>query len=352
MTVKEKLILEFCVTSACNLGCRYCSEGRATFDKSRVLNSKIKISVDEALNFMDKYDIENIGFWGGEPFLNFDFCKKIMNARPDLKYFFYTNGMYVEKYLDDLIEIKNRVKELFVQVSYDGDTANDILRVGKNQKSVSEKIRNSFLILKENKIGTAIKATITPDTFKYMFESYKDITSISDSYFPTPDCFSKYDDSKWNIYYSDLKKSLIKIAHYIYENNLKLDTFRWFTNSRALCQCGDHYLCVDVDGYIFPCHSAMYTNLDHKIAHIRDIDVERKISEAFKKYSGLNEKTKCNCDVKYCMKCPIGAFQINSGSYEERYTTKNIDMCRVFHINDSVYTSLRSLYYKARKGGF
>lgn len=337
------MILDICVSSACNLGCLYCSEGRATFDKSRVINSKIKVSLQEILNFIDEFNVDFIGFWGGEPFLNFKLCKEIMIQRPQLKYMFYTNGMYINQYLNDLIEVNKIVKELFVQISYDGKPINDLLRVRKNGKSASDQVRQALITLKEHNIKTNFKSTVTADTFKYMFESFKDIIQLSDSYFPTPDCFSKYDETKWNQYYSDLKINLIKIAHYIYDNKLKTSSFKWFTNSKAICHCGDDYLALDVDGYLFPCHSAMYSNLDHKITHIRDINRAEKINQAFKKYKLLNEKLRCNCDVKYCMKCPIGAYQINQGDYNQRYTTKNIDMCKVFKISNQVYSSLLSL---------
>lgn len=343
------MILDICVSSACNLGCLYCSEGKATFDKSRVLNSKIKVSLQEILNFTDEFDVEMIGFWGGEPFLNFELCKQIMSERPHLKYMFYTNGMYIDRYLNDLLYIKDKVKDLYVQVSYDGKAINDRLRLTKSMKSVSEQVRNAMLTLKKHGVHTNFKSTVTADTFKYMFESFKDIIQCTDSYFPTPDCFSKYDDSKWNEYYSDLKSNLIQIAHYIYDNKLKLSSFKWFTDSRAICQCGDGYISLDVDGYIFPCHSAMYSNLDHKITHIRDINLKEKLEQSQKRYKDLNSKVNCvDCDVRYCMRCPIGSYQINKGTYEQRYTTKNIDMCKVFKISDQVYKALLSI--KSKEG--
>lgn len=334
------MFLDICVTSACNLGCLYCSEGKGTIDQSRILNSKIKIGLLEIINFIEKFNVDKIGFWGGEPFLNFDLCKDLMLCKPDIEYLFYSNGTYVEKYLNDLILINEKVKKLIVQISYDGKPINDLLRLTKNRKSTSEQCIKAFKLLKDNNIETCFKSTVTADTFKYMFESFKDIIQYDTSYNPTPDCFNKYDDNKWFGYYNDLKSNLLKIAGFIYKNNLDMSLFRWFTDERAICQCGDEYVALDVDGYIFPCHSAMYSNLDHKIGSIRDIDIGVKLNNAFERYRYLNKKLECSCDSKFCMKCPIGAYQLNAGNYESRYCTKNIDMCKVFKLTDKIHKSL------------
>jgi len=338
------MILDICVTSACNLGCLYCSEGKGTIDQSRILNSKIKINLQEIINFIERFHVDKVGFWGGEPFLNFSLCKQLMEAKPNLEYLFYSNGTYVEKYLKDLIHLNNTVHKLIVQISYDGKPINDRLRLTKNHSTTSDQAVNALKLLKDNNIETCFKSTVTADTFKYLFESFKDVISYGVTYNPTPDCFNKYDESKWFTYYNDLRSNLLKIAGYIYKHDLSPSLFRWFTDDRAICQCGDGYVALDVDGYIFPCHSAMYSNLDHKIGSIRDIDIDIKLKNSFIRYKKLNQKLNCTCDARFCMKCPIGAYQLNDGSYENRYTTKNIDMCKVFTISDQVYRSL--LYAK------
>ena len=98
------------VCSSCNLGCQYCSEGKnlEPFTRARVQESKTKVLKEELYNFIDKinatYNPDNfvISFWGGEPLLNFEYCYDVMmhySNDPKMFFFFYTNGIYVKKYL-------------------------------------------------------------------------------------------------------------------------------------------------------------------------------------------------------------------------------------------------------------
>ena len=104
------MIFDINTTSVCNLGCLYCSEGKNPNmpDKSRILNSKTKVTIqdlDLLVNQVFEKDPKDdivFAFWGGEPFLNFDFCKEVMYHFKDnnkISFLFYSNGFYIEKYL-------------------------------------------------------------------------------------------------------------------------------------------------------------------------------------------------------------------------------------------------------------
>jgi len=80
------MTLDINVTSTCNLGCKYCSEGHNPDvpDKSVIENSKTNVSKEEIDTFIAKSKIEkpnepiNISFWGGEPMMNMKLCLSIM----------------------------------------------------------------------------------------------------------------------------------------------------------------------------------------------------------------------------------------------------------------------------------
>lgn len=360
------------LTSVCNYGCLYCSEGKnpCVPDKSRILNSKTKVTIDDidrlvlSVQKKNKDEAFTFGFWGGEPFINWDFAKKLMlhfKYNNNISFIFYSNGYYIKKYINEIVEIdkilgyklSDNRKRLFIQISYDGKAVNDIERLTKNGKSTSDTCVQAWKLLKNNGIETKFKSTITPRTFKYMYDAFVEFVNLGSNYFPTPDSFSDYDFENEEQYFKDLTISLMKIAKYIYDNKLQPSLFSWFTNSRALCNAGINYFAIDLDGEITPCHSTMYDSfLDHRICNIRDILLCEKLNTASVKYKDLlqymNDECK-NCNALYCLKCPAGNYNLPSNlkrinkdenQYMQRWTKKNINMCKVFKINDAVHKAL------------
>mgnify|MGYP001313747318 CR=1 FL=1 len=372
------MVLDINVTSTCNLGCKYCSEGHNPDmpDLAKIENSKTDVKTQELINFISKVkesrpdEVFTIAFWGGEPMMNMPYCLDLMLYYKDDKnvnFFFYTNGTYIEKYRDSIKNINSLLGQdrFEIQISYDGKPINDIERVTKKDKSTSDEVKRAFEILGEIGVRRKFKSTITPRTFKYIYESYVDLISIpgNENYFPTPDSYNDYDPEKTEEYFNDLKVGLAKIAKHIYDNKLRLDTFGWFRNNKALCQTGINYYGINLDGKLSPCHSTMYDTFnDHEIGDIRDEDIVKTLedaSEGFKKLLNHMNDDCTGCNVLYCMKCPAASYNLpstnatvdfklsdftnnphNLNKYELRWTTKNINMCKVFKLNDIIYKSL------------
>lgn len=371
------MILDINVTSTCNLGCKYCSEGHNPEmpDLAKIENSKTDVKTLDLINFISRVKKKTpdekftIAFWGGEPMMNMRYCLDLMKFyKNDTKFdfFFYTNGMYIKKYRSEIDEINKQLgKDRFkIQISYDGKAINDIERVTKSGTSTSELVKEAFGILTELGVNTTFKSTVTPKTFKYMYESFLDITNLSGShYFPTPDSFHDTDPDKEEEYLADLKLSLMKIARHIYEHNMPIESFSWFRNNKALCQAGINYFGINLDGKLSPCHSTMYAEYnDHEFGDLRDLDILDKIDNTTTMFKDLlaHMNDDCtNCDALYCMKCPAGSYNVpttkqrseiklldltknpkNLTKYEMQWTTKNINMCKVFKINDLVHKAL------------
>ncbi len=275
--------------------------------------------------------------------------------------------MYIEKYKESLKNINTLLtRDRFeIQISYDGKPVNDIERVTKNNKSSVDEVKKAFAILGEINVRRKIKSTITPRTFKYIYESFLDIISIPgcENYFPTPDSFNDYEKEKEEEYFNDLKIGLANIAKYIYQNKLNADVFGWFRNSRALCSAGINYYGINLDGKLSPCHSTMYEDYDdHEIGDIRDLDILEKLEQSNTKFKDLLNymNDDCtNCTSLFCMKCPAGSYNLEStkniveyklndfvnnpnnlSEYDLKWSTKNINMCKVFKLNDIIYKSL------------
>ncbi len=379
------------VTSTCNLGCAYCSEGHNPLvpDKSIIENSQTKVSKEEINTFISRMKNEkpdeqvDISWWGGEPMINFKLCSDVMIEHRDDKqvtFFFYTNGMYIERYKNELKNINSLLGKtekgeprLIIQISYDGIGSNSVERLTKGGKDTSETVKQAFNTLGDIGIARAIKSTITPRTFKYIYENYIDIMSMegTHNYFPTPDSYSDfYKEEPFMDYMVDLKKGLMKIAKHIIDNNLRPDTFAWFANNKALCQAGINYYGMNLDGTLSPCHSTMYDETKvHEIGNINDEDIFSKLDGSSTKYSDSLESMNddcVGCDVLFCMKCPAGSYTLDSNKetaeykisdftanpkglskYMLQWTSKNISMCSTFKISDEVYKAL--LYAKQQK---
>ena len=375
--------LDINVTSTCNLGCKYCSEGHNPDvpDLAKIENSKTDVKTQEIISFISKVLEKNkdeeikISFWGGEPMMNMPYCLDLMTFYKDNKnvsFFFYTNGIYIKKYKESIKNInillgKNSKSEsrLVIQISYDGKAVNDIERLTKNDKSTSDDVKEAFKILGEISVERAIKSTITPRTFKYIYEAYLDVTSIDgcENYFPTPDTYNDYDVETLELYMQELKLGLAKIAKHIYVNKLRTDSFGWFRNSRALCGAGINYFSINLDGSLSPCHGTMYDeHSSHELGFISDENIISILDETTKEYDNLKnymEDDCTNCSSLFCMKCPAGSFTLpstketvnfklndfiqnknNLDEYQLKWTTKNINICKVFKLNDIIYKSL------------
>lgn len=360
--------LDINVTSVCNLGCKYCSEGHNPImpDLAKIENSKTVISIQDINEFIKKVhnkspdEIIQISFWGGEPMMNFNFCLDLMTfyiKNNNIKFFFYTNGTYIKKYKNELKLINDLLgktqkgeSRLVIQISYDGKPINDIERLTKLNTSTTDIVKEAYQILNEINIQKSIKSTITPRTFHLIYESFLDVLSITDKYFPTPDTHSDYDLENINQQMNDLKLGLQKIAKYIYDNDLPLNTFGWFQNSRALCQAGINYFSINLDGTFSPCHGTMYEDhQDHEICKIYDENIINILNEKTTDYKDLLQymnKDCNNCTALFCMKCPAGSYNLKSAkenNYQQRWTAKNINLCKVFKLNDIIHKSLKKV---------
>ncbi|MCM1312969.1 MAG: radical SAM peptide maturase [Roseburia sp.] len=150
--------LVFEVTTHCNLNCTYCGYGalynmRTHQERIHMPFEMAKLLMDYLYNIWDKYKIDYdvrdtfVGFYGGEPLLNFKLIKEIVeyveNHPLHNRHFYYTmttNAMLLDKYMDFLAE-----KNFYLVISLDGDEMAHSYRVdctGKNSfKEVFNKVR-------------------------------------------------------------------------------------------------------------------------------------------------------------------------------------------------------------------
>lgn len=156
----RQLLIE--VTDGCNLACKYCGYGDLYSNYDKRENKKQSFNNVKALiDYLYRYwnspsniSYENkisIGFYGGEPLLNFELIKEIIDYVETLQlsslkfvYNMTTNAVLLNKYMDFLVE-----HDFHLLLSLDGDKRNDSYRVTKNGSSSFDMVVSNILRLKE-----------------------------------------------------------------------------------------------------------------------------------------------------------------------------------------------------------
>lgn len=149
----------FEVTDRCNLKCSYCAQGELYESSDRKTGNNINI--DSAIKLLkyffnafpcNKKNRLGIGFYGGEPLLNINFIKQIVEIIPELNvekqidiiYLMTTNATLVNKHIDFLA--KNRFRLL---ISLDGNEENHSYRVfDKNKKNSYQTVIQNIDMIK------------------------------------------------------------------------------------------------------------------------------------------------------------------------------------------------------------
>jgi len=114
----------FHLTDACNLSCHHCLFAASPAKTRSLAPERLQETVDQALVLGCRL----FSFTGGEPFLYPDFLPflhGLLQSNPDVHVAILTNGMLLERYLDEL----KGIDRLHLQVSLDGmEAAHDRLR--------------------------------------------------------------------------------------------------------------------------------------------------------------------------------------------------------------------------------
>lgn len=162
--VKENIIqctnILFEVTDSCNLNCTYCGYGKLyeVFDAREGKNINVR-NAEKFLEYIYDLKLKNstnklvIGFYGGEPLLNYSFIKRIidkvnqlnMEKEIDISYSMTTNATLIHNYIDFLVE-----NEFEILISLDGNEENHSYRVfNDNSNSFHKVIQNIDMIQRE-----------------------------------------------------------------------------------------------------------------------------------------------------------------------------------------------------------
>ncbi|MFA5125782.1 MAG: TIGR04084 family radical SAM/SPASM domain-containing protein [archaeon] len=171
------MIYHIITTPECNLCCEYCCGKSFSEPESKLkfepVPSKPEYSLDELNNFLKK-DLDkpvSIIFYGGEPLLNIDFIKKVMDSQEKYKtvknFLIQTNGTLLDKLPSKYV---NRFHTILISI--DGGKE----RTNKNRGEATwEKVTSNLKLIRKNGFNGEIIARMTVEEPTNFFTDVMDL---------------------------------------------------------------------------------------------------------------------------------------------------------------------------------
>lgn len=310
------------VAHDCNLRCGYCFASTGDFGETRGLMSFE--TGKKAIDFLiekseDRVELE-VDFFGGEPLMNFDVVKQIVEyARQKEKEFgkkfkftITTNGILLD---DEKIDYINR--EMYnVVLSIDGrKEVNDNIRKRIDGTGSYNTILPKFKKLVE---GRKDKDYYVRGTFtKYNLDFSDDVYSLFEQGFDQisvepvvadpkedyaitekelPAVFREYERLAEKILESDKKGERFNFFHFMVD----LDQGPCAIKRLRGCGCGNDYIAITPQGDIYPCHQFV-GKPEYKMGNLYEGTFNEDIKKEFSN-THIYSKPECkNCWAKfYC----------------------------------------------------
>ena len=333
---KKSVVKAMClhITHDCNLRCEYCFADTGAYHGERsVMSSEVgKAAIDYVIKNSGKRKNIEIDFFGGEPLINFDVVKEIVeyarqvekDAGKNFRFTITTNGILLDE------EKKKYINENMVNIvlSLDGrKEINDKVRKRIDGTGSYDKICDKFIDMAEsrNQDNYYVRGTFT----RYNLDFSKDVLHLADLGFKQisvepvvadksmPYAICDEDIERINKEYEDLAIEYIKrkkegkgfnFFHFM----IDLEGGPCIVKRLSGCGAGHEYVAVAPNGDIYPCHQ--FVGMDEmKMGNVKEDGLEESIKTMFEK-SNIYTKPSCkDCFAKfYCSgSCPANAYIYN-----------------------------------------
>ena len=332
------------ITQECNFRCAYCSFGSDDFTAQREHTAK-RMSLETALKAVDfllahskDQNVVSIGFYGGEPLLEFDMIKTIIEYAEkvlfgkdllftvttnaslltvDMAKYFYEHNCYVVISLDGTPEIHNRSRKFTASGGGTFGTIKNNLNVIKEEfpawfskMSFNVVIDPSFpcndlyVLFSEDETFTSSvsNATIFDDFFSVEKVVYSDEFTNEHSYHSFKAYLAllgKYPKEK----VSKITWNYSANRYHWYEKNFMLSKLPDTTAPGGPCIPGEKRLFVSVDGLFYPCERVSETSDAMIIGNLQDGFYLEKAIDALN-IGSLTEADCKNCwAINHCTIC-------------------------------------------------
>ncbi|MDO4976377.1 MAG: thioether cross-link-forming SCIFF peptide maturase [Eubacteriales bacterium] len=273
-TVVKALCLH--IAHDCNLACRYCfaEEGEYKGDRSLMSEEVGKAALDFLVaNSGNRHNLE-VDFFGGEPTMNFDVVKKVVEYGRELekihdkhfRFTFTTNGVLVN---DEIMEFANREMDNVV-MSIDGrKEVHDYMRPARNGKPSYDIIMPKFVRFAEsrNQQRYYVRGTFTRRNLDFSndvihladlgFEqiSMEPVVGLPEEPYAIqeedlPQIFEEYDKLAREMIRREKEGKPFNFFHFM----IDLTGGPCVAKRLSGCGSGTEYLAVTPWGDLYPCH--------------------------------------------------------------------------------------------------
>ena len=303
-TVVESPIKAMClhISHDCNLRCKYCFASTGDFGKGRKLMpfEVGKAAIDFLLEKSVGRENLEVDFFGGEPLMNFDVVKQIVEYprskeeeyHKNFRFTITTNGMLLD---DDTIDYIN--KEMYnVVLSIDGrKEVNDRMRVRVDGSGCYDRILPKFKKLVD---GRGDKEYYVRGTYtKYNLDFSEDVMHLYEAGFDeisvepvieSPEEAYAITEEDLDQIYAEYDKLVDRIGA-IRKNGKHINFFHFMIDLdqgpcviKRLrgCGSGNEYVSITPDGDIYPCHQFVGHD-EYKMGNIEEGTFNNDIKKEF-----------------------------------------------------------------------
>jgi len=333
----EPVVKAMCLNMAhdCNLKCEYCFASQGNFKGQRSLMSyEVGQKAFDYLvkNSGSRVNLE-VDFFGGEPLMNFDVIKKLVDYARSLekdnkkrfRFTITTNGVLLD---DEISEYINENMDNVV-LSIDGrKSVNDKMRKTLNDKGSYDVIVNNFKKLVANRKGKDYFARGTYTAYNLDFsEDVRHMRELGFEHISVEPVVTKPEE-KYALteeHVEKLKEEYEKLAKmYVNDYNDKDKKFSFFHFNIELdggpciykrsvgCGAGTEYVAVTPEGDFYPCHQFV-GETEFIIGNVNDGIINETVVDKFRNVA-VNDKPTCKeCWAKYYCSggCHANAYNFN-----------------------------------------
>lgn len=340
---EDSVVKAMCLHVAhdCNMICTYCFGEQGSFAGSKCLMNLEtgKMAIDYLLqNSGSRRNLE-IDFFGGEPLMNFDVVKQLVEyGREEEKKFgknirftITTNGLLLD---EEKTEYINQVMDNVI-LSIDGrPEVNDTMRKTVNGRPTYDLITKNYLDFVAKREGLYyVRGTFTRNNLDFT----KDVEHLIEKGFRNVSVEPVVTDLKQPYALQEEDRDRIfqeydRLAELYLEKHQKGEDFDFFHFNVDLeqgpcivkrlsgCGAGTEYMAISPEGDIYPCHQFV-GNKEFRIGNLRDQVIVNNQRSTFLK-ANIYDKEACrNCWAKfYCSGgCHANAINMN-GDIMKPYT--------------------------------
>ncbi len=337
------------IAQKCNQSCTYCYGGDGKYGGSGKMSEETAFeSIDWLLEQSQEAEQVYVGFFGGEPLLNFKLMKAAVSysrkreseTGKKINFSVFTNATLLNNEIIEFLE----VNQFSVHVSFDGPKA-----IQDSQRPFRKGVGSWDVTVP--KLKRLLKSFPEAGCRATVFD-FSDLLSVekalheigfknTDLVLAAPSLFTNQSDA---INYERVLEGVEREAKLFYEK-IKARDESWFNGKKVKglwgrslrqgvelflngprrlfrCAAGRRYVAISAQGEIYPCHRLVGTE-GHHLGEISDTDIERKIYHV----PVYAQQSKCEkCIAKHF--CLGGCYHENLGATGSAFDT-NEERCNV-----------------------